>query len=225
MIRQPGNIVVCDKTTDRTITDRLEVSRLTYYYYDVVTFVGETQGETTPSNKILVGEAFSIPYTENFSNADNFNLFTVIDANHDGKYWTWDEERAKSGYSVTNDMDDWLITPPMKFDSGYIYTMRFNVSTRSYVEKFNVWFGTEPTVEGMTKEILPTISTDNKEPRRLPSSSARRRQAPAISASIRSATASATTSSSTTSKLSAPPLSRLPPQSQTSPSRPPTRAP
>ena len=167
VIRQPGNIVVCDKTTDRTITDRLEVSRLTYYYYDVVTFVGETQGETTPSNKILVGEAFSIPYTENFSNADNFNLFTVIDANHDGKYWTWDEERAKSGYSVTNDMDDWLITPPMKFDSGYIYTMRFNVSTRSYVEKFNVWFGTEPTVEGMTKEILPTISTDNKEPRQI----------------------------------------------------------
>jgi hypothetical protein len=27
VIRQPGNIVVCDKTTDRTITDRLEVSR------------------------------------------------------------------------------------------------------------------------------------------------------------------------------------------------------
>lgn len=167
VIRQPGNIVVCDKTTDRTITDRLEVSRLTYYYYDVVTFVGETQGETTPSNKILVGEAFSIPYTENFSNADNFNLFTVIDANHDGKYWTWEEERAKSGYSVTNDMDDWLITPPMKFDSGYIYTMRFSVSTRSYVEKFNVWFGTEPTVEGMTKEILPTMATDNKEPRQI----------------------------------------------------------
>lgn len=165
VVRQPGNIVVCAKTTDRTITDHIDVSRLTYYYYDVITFVGETQGETSVSNKILVGEAFSIPYTENFSNADNFNLFTVIDANRDGKYWTWDEERAKSGYSVTNDMDDWLITPPMKFDIGYIYNMRFKVSTRGYLEKFNVWFGSEPTVEGMTSEILPTMATDNKEPR------------------------------------------------------------
>lgn len=87
VIRQPGNVTVCQKTTQTSYTDKLDLSRLASYYYDVITYVGDAEGATTSTNTVLVGEAFAIPYSENFSNSENFKLFTVIDANKDGKTW------------------------------------------------------------------------------------------------------------------------------------------
>ena len=165
VIRQPGNVTVCQKTTQTSYTDKLDLSRLASYYYDVITYVGDAEGATTSTNTMLVGEAFAIPYSENFSNSENFKLFTVIDANKDGKTWVWEDQCAKSSYSLKESMNDWLITPPLKFEADYIYTLRFKVLTRGYKESFNVWYGTQPTVEGMTTEILETTVTDNTEMR------------------------------------------------------------
>ena len=165
VIRQPGNVTVCPKTTETSFTDKLDLSRLASYYYDVITYVGDTEGATTSTNTMLVGEAFPIPYSEDFSNSEDFKLFTVIDANKDGNTWVWEDHRAKGYYSLKESMDDWLITPPMKFEADYIYTLRFKVQTRGYKEAFNIWYGYQPTVEGMTTEILETTVTDNTEMR------------------------------------------------------------
>lgn len=163
VIRQPGNVTVCQKTTRTSYTDKLDLSRLASYYYDVITYVGDAEGATTSTNTMLVGEAFSIPYSENFSNSENFKLFTVIDANKDGTTWVWEDQRVKGCYSLKESMNDWLITPPLKFEADYIYTLRFKMQTRGYKESFNVWYGTQPTVEGMTTEILETKVIDNTE--------------------------------------------------------------
>ena len=74
-------MTVCQKTTQTSYTDKLDLSRLASYYYDVITYVGDAEGATTSTNTVLVGEAFAIPYSENFSNSEIFQLFTVIDAN------------------------------------------------------------------------------------------------------------------------------------------------
>lgn len=164
IVRQPGNITVCQKTTATTYTDELDISRLSSYYYDVITYVGTMRGETTSSNKLVVGEAFDVPYKESFDNDDDFSLFTIIDANNDGRTWSLEDHRAKGPYSMYDPMDDWLITPPIKFDKEYIYTLRFKVSTMSFIEKFNVAYGTAPTVDGMTLELLPVQQVKNSQP-------------------------------------------------------------
>lgn len=164
VVRQPGNITVCQKTTETTFTDELDISRLGSYSYDIITYVGSVRGETTSSNKLVIGEAFDVPFKETFDNADDFGLYTIIDANNDGRTWSLDDNRAKGTYSISNPMNDWLITPPIKFDKGYIYTLRFKVSTMSFKEKFRVAFGTAPTVEGMDLEILPEQQVKNSQP-------------------------------------------------------------
>lgn len=164
IVRQPGNVTVCQKTTETTYTDVLDISRLSSYHYDIITYVGSVRGETTSSNKLVVGEAFDVPYKESFDNDDDFGLFTIIDANNDGRTWSLEDHRAKGPYSMYVPMDDWLITPPINFDKEYIYTLRFKVSTMSFAEKFNVAYGTSPTVEGMTLELLPVQQVKNSTP-------------------------------------------------------------
>lgn len=154
VVRQPGNVTVCQKTTETSVTDELDASRLMNYYYDVITYVGTTRGETVSSNKVTVGDALSIPYTENFSNADDFNLFNIIDANNDGRTWAYNYGEAKSTYSMTQAMNDWLVTPPLKFEDGYLYTLRFKLHTAGFTEKMRVAIGNDATVEAMSTEIM-----------------------------------------------------------------------
>ena len=54
-------------------------------------------------------------YKTDFSTEDEFQKWTVIDANEDGATWKFDAEGSQSHvyypYSATNQADDWLVSP------------------------------------------------------------------------------------------------------------------
>ena len=74
------------------------------------------------SNKIGLGE-IAAPYSESFDTADAFELYTVIDANNDGKTWTnkATEKAVRAAYNTKKEMDDWMITPGIKQDADKTY--------------------------------------------------------------------------------------------------------
>ncbi len=139
------------------------------------------EGYTTAeaiSNVIIVG-AYSAPYSEDFGTdrTDNtpFSDYTVIDAANDGKTWQKYNTNANgncwAAYYPSSDSrnDDWLITPPIYLEGGNQYDFSFDAGTFSnrYPETFEVAFGTEPTVAGMSTTVIEetTVVTETAKTR------------------------------------------------------------
>ena len=106
-------------------------------------------------------EVYNVPQEFKFLTNAAFNLFTVIDANGDGKKWQRYGTYARLSYSSTLQSDDWLITPGLNLDPSKFYKVKIKYSGSGFNERIEVKYGTAPTVEGMTETILePTeIST------------------------------------------------------------------
>ena len=100
------------------------------YYYEVTAFCGGRQGHTGTSNKGVFGTGSTLPYQLGFESKTAFELWTVIDANHDFndlRYGKWqygadmkvtDDEGKVAVYKWhnANDADDWIISPPFKVE-------------------------------------------------------------------------------------------------------------
>ncbi len=101
--------------------------------------------------------AITPPYTATFTQDDGLNKYTVIDANGDGKTWKYSNKEAVINYNSNLDMDDWLITQPVRLEAGMEYS--FSILTRcadtGTVERMGVYVGAAPTVEAMTTTVIP----------------------------------------------------------------------
>ena len=127
-------------------------------YYTVTVVAGGIESEPARTNEVTAGAAIP-PYTSDFAQ-DGFVGWTIIDANNDGKVWTIDGDEARMTYNTTVPMDDWLISVPLKMETGKTYAISFDASCYSpdYPERLEVKCGTAPTVEGMTTTLIePTV--------------------------------------------------------------------
>ena len=157
IIRYPEARVIADRLTTTTFTDTPASMSLSAYWYDVVALSGNSEGASASTGKLLVGNAFTVPYSETFERASNFELFTVIDANADGVTWKLDGGGSAScAYSTKESMNDWLITPPIHLSKNYLYRMKMSTRSASsgWPEKIRVAVGKARTVEAMTQEIV-----------------------------------------------------------------------
>lgn len=162
--------VVADGTSQTTATDALPANDagMMSVKYMVRAINGTKISAWSTSDRHVIGDAFSIPYSEDFTASDAPDLFTIIDANDDGQTWkqvglNTNNPFMRCLYNSTKDMDDWLITPPIRLTGGQEYLLTFNsFGSSSYPEKIEVKFGTVNTVEGMTNEVLPVtkMTTD-----------------------------------------------------------------
>lgn len=92
-----------------------------------------------------------------FATQDDFNKWTVIDANADVSPNTWTYEVTKSAANYKEDRyypaDEWLISPAVTLEAGKAYEITFNVSKNNSIssdkQKFSFNVGTEPTVAGL----------------------------------------------------------------------------
>lgn len=106
------------------------------------------------------------PFTCDFNNATDMDLFTIIDANRDGKTW----ERNNQGfaavmYNTYQSANDYIVSPGLNLKAGYIYT--FSTAARpyqsQYPEKLELRVGQSPTAEGLSTCVLPaTTLTEEK---------------------------------------------------------------
>lgn len=151
--------VIAENISATSCPTGLSSDELIKYYVAYVT--AECNGQTSAeanSNDMVSGQ----PYDGSYSltpTAAEANLFTVINANNDDKYWTYlpDEEVFEYRHSYYVDANDWLILPPVKVtDTSCLqkFAMRYWCGA-NYTERFEVYLGKSNTVEAMTTQLVP----------------------------------------------------------------------
>lgn len=172
IIRYPGEIVVAENYTGNSFNQTLkDTGGIVKYYYDVIAYGGSYKGATATSNSVALGMA-SVPYKETFDSKDALDTFTILNANNDDQTWEWYEGsnwiskisyvRCKYSLGYTTPMDDWLITPGIKLEKGYLYEFAFEAQTQyaAHVERLSAHFGIAPDPESMVNELVaPTDIT------------------------------------------------------------------
>lgn len=98
----------------------------------------------------------ALPYEQHFDGSASFNDFYVINANGDDDTWTFNPAmhcaKNSSAWSPT-DSDDWLILP-LRLEAKASYTVQYVIyGAQSSTERYDLWLGTAPTVEGMTRQL------------------------------------------------------------------------
>lgn len=145
--RMPDNVVVAANITATTCTETLAVLGNYHYTVQSKTMVGP--GGIGTSNVLVIGNSLTPPYTGLNDQAD-FALWTVIDANSDGKTWTWGSAATYS-YHSTNAANDWLISPPIQLVSGKSYRIKYSIkSSVLYPENIEIKIGKGATAAAQT---------------------------------------------------------------------------
>lgn len=163
VVRQPEGRVVANRLKATTFTESVSPLVLSAFSYDVIPFAGQLQGPAATTEKVLVGDSFEVPYTENFDSDADFNLFTVVDANGDGSAWVRQTDgTAQSYYSMTHEMDDWLISPPIHLTTAQLYRFAMDAKVMNgFPERLEVCIGRDRTPESMTLTLLPATTYSN----------------------------------------------------------------
>ncbi len=160
--RFPGEVKVYEGTATSFSEPIAEPAGLTKYYYTVLAECNGVVGEEAESNSITLGSGIVPPYENTFDTADDLDGFTIIDANADSRKWMWANNSGngmvRMTYNGSENMDDWLITPPIKLEAGKIYSVSFDAAASSYTERVEAKWGAAPTVAGMTNDLIaPTV--------------------------------------------------------------------
>lgn len=162
--RYPGAVTFNNITGTSWVDESWDGSGALYYTIRSVGKAGESESVTT--SKMVFGQGYTVPFTETFSTADDFSLWTVIDLNGHTT-WQYDSKNKNIYYNYDLDVeapgDDWIISPKVKLEAGKTY--RFSTNAKSYYkgykENFRVMLGTAPQPEAMTMQILDCPDFDN----------------------------------------------------------------
>ena len=162
-----GTVVLAEQTinnkTDYSTyeTEGFSVTETGYYYIGIHNTSNDMFKQYV-DNFLIEAAPITAPYTGDFSQEGTIDDYGVIDANNDGKTWTWSASNgAYYPYSSTNKADDYLILP-IKLEAGKNYNVTVTAaSSTSWAEKFEVKAGKTATVEGLSTTIIPetTVQT------------------------------------------------------------------
>ncbi|MCM1503947.1 MAG: choice-of-anchor J domain-containing protein [Muribaculum sp.] len=158
VVRYPGAVPVVNGLNANAISQEIEETEiLTMYYYTVVAHNGEKKSAAGKSNIVTLGQGFPTPWSCTFDSADDLASFTVVDANEDGRTWSYySTGEVRVQYNGTLAMDDWLITAPLKFEANKLYEIEFDARAHSasYPERIEVMIGAGNSVADMTTVLL-----------------------------------------------------------------------
>lgn len=131
-----------------------------YTYKITTTYNGKTSWSATSSNAVTTGGAMALPYSQDFSATNSFDLFTVFH----GADCTRDWKRGTIGYYSSNyaadywgnPADAWLLTPRFHLEAGKAYSLSFStqVSRSSSPKNLYVYTGTEANAENLEKSLI-----------------------------------------------------------------------
>lgn len=135
IVRKPIGTIAAAAHSSASFTETLsDAGTLKAFWYEISAINGSLAGENAATNKVVIGQPVTLPYTETFNTQNGFDVCTVIDVNRDGA--TWERYHYSSEYSGTsnyaritahneNGDDDWLLLPPMNLQKGAIYSLKF----------------------------------------------------------------------------------------------------
>lgn len=149
VVRMPDSVTVATDLKEAKFSEPVP-DAMHNYSYRVYAVNNGKRGAYQESAKVICGNAFTVPYSQNFSDASALaDFYTVVDGNEDGNTW-----RAGYNGDVRIDInknnnpkgDDWLITPGISMDEAamYRYTINMKTFTKGYPESFEIYIGTNP---------------------------------------------------------------------------------
>lgn len=141
-----------------------------YYFIIVAKYLGLTSGEQT-TDTFSYGYILP-PYILNFDTKDEFNQCLVLrGANGSGSNWMWSFENfwAMVQTGVMQGNDTYLVTPGIKYQKDKLYKIKFKAALEGAPSEWkpnnlSVYFGSEPTLEGLSTELLPATPVTSTEP-------------------------------------------------------------
>ncbi|MDE5554487.1 MAG: hypothetical protein K2J10_04825, partial [Muribaculaceae bacterium] len=119
---------------------------------------GELRSAAGVSNPVTAGAAFVVP-VELAPTPEEAALFSTIDGYDDGNTWTFNESTGQfqSGFNANQQMNEWLVLPPVELIAGEHYTFSFQTTRqRNFFkdEYLEVGFGKEATAESLSSDII-----------------------------------------------------------------------
>lgn len=170
VIRMPGDVIVSLKNAETSFSETFDAEELSLYYYKIIPYNDDIEGESAMSNSVRIGEALLPPYEQTFDKKESIDLFTILDENKDNSTWSYATTgNVRYRFNMNNKADDWLITPPLRLKQGMTYELAFDayaLSSRSE-EKMEVKMGKEATVKAMTTMVMQetTYTNTSREPK------------------------------------------------------------
>lgn len=162
IVRYPDEVVVADSHVGTTFSEGITSRKLTAYYYKVSAVNEGYTGEEIVSNKVLVGDPLEAPYVEEFDGQPAFDLFTVFDANKDGRTWVMNkvDNMVYNQFNTVRDADDWLISPPIHLNNDRQYFFSFVVQSTNKLntERISASLGNGTVINDSYKVIVPDTS-------------------------------------------------------------------
>lgn len=101
-------------------------------------------------------DAGDVVFSESFDEKENYDAWTVIDANDNDRTWQYWKQKAAYMYDYNgkHEANDWIISPEFTLDASKVYELKFYMAegnkTASYRESVKVFLGDGTTAESMT---------------------------------------------------------------------------
>lgn len=163
-----GNTVVGEDIKDCEFVDD-SMNRLMSYWYSVTAYTKMGESERIAGDYIIAGPAMTPPVMETLADVTAFqSTWTMVDGNED--LYTWFTRSGMDAYtfgnsalaleyiinptltppSIDHAADEWVITPPIKFDPNKNYTISFQTRDLS-TETLEIHTGATNSIDSMTK--------------------------------------------------------------------------
>ncbi len=166
----PSGEVVSESATATEMTYTAAFTEPVALRLSVTPVCSDIEGEAAVSENFVAGPGFKMPWSDNFTDAGSFDLYTIVDVAGDGATWERysgnDESYLQCVYSASNPKDDWLFTPALHLEVGVDYTLSFKASSlmvNAFPEVLEVMMGESATPTAMTATLLAAEKIDNKE--------------------------------------------------------------
>lgn len=154
--RSDGKIIAKNITGTST-TDVID-GVYTGYSYTVTAINSIGEGGSTTSNTAAAGNMQSLPLETGFHDENEFNTWTVFDANGDKSTWMmgskWGKGNIGAEIYTASTNDDWLISPPVNIQAGIPTRILFGVYCTYYcTEKLEVYIASAGTPATEAKSL------------------------------------------------------------------------
>lgn len=149
--------VLATEIAETEFTDNVTATETpaTYEYIVRQTADGRT-GASSTSEKII-RKLIAPPYENGFDSADDINSMGLRKGN-EYHYWMWNSQYRYAYIEDSNGRgkNDWLISPGLYLEAGYIYEFSMDAWAEgpNYPETFEVKCGMTDTPEGLTETVL-----------------------------------------------------------------------
>lgn len=153
IIRYPDSVVVATGVKGNSFVDA-SMKEVALLHYTVQAENAQGKSVTTQSNDTVIGPAIVPNYTFKFDNQNQFNIWTVIDANGNDKTWEWTGLRSTLlGANCSYFYDeiaasDWMISPAVALKAGKAYKVTFDAlpASKKVMETLAFTFGQGVTI-------------------------------------------------------------------------------